>query len=99
MGDYSFSFCDKNRLYNPAWMSPEGFFYIFYVCINITFYSKSMYKKALSKKLDDYSKKPADMWSFAIILWELYTKEIPFEDYLPMQCGILVSIFYFLSLK
>ena len=51
-----------------------------------------MYKKALSKKLDDYSKKPADMWSFAIILWELYTKEIPFEDYLPMQCGILVRI-------
>ena len=34
------------------------------------------------------------MWSFAIILWELYTKEIPFEEYLPIQCGILVKKFY-----
>lgn len=69
MSDYSFSFCDKNRVYNPAWMAPEG----------------------LRKKLDESGKKSADMWSFAIILWELITKVIPFQEYSPMQCGISIS--------
>lgn len=23
MSDYNFSFCDRNKLYSPAWMSPE----------------------------------------------------------------------------
>ena len=26
MSDCRFSFCDRNRVYNPAWMSPEGNF-------------------------------------------------------------------------
>lgn len=30
------------------------------------------------------------MWSFAIILWELYTREVPFGKYSAVQCGLLV---------
>ncbi len=31
------------------------------------------------------------MWSFAVILWELYTREIPFGQCPPMKCGLMVN--------
>ena len=31
------------------------------------------------------------MWSFGVVLWELFTREVPFGEYSPMQCGMLVS--------
>jgi integrin-linked kinase len=51
-----------------------------------------MFIEEFKKKPEEINKKAADMWSFAIILWELYTKEIPFGEYSPMQCGLLVSL-------
>ena len=33
------------------------------------------------------------MWSFAVILWEMHTREIPFGNYLAMQSGILVILY------
>ena len=32
----------------------------------------------------------ADMWSFAIVLWEMVTREVPFNDYSPMQIGMKI---------
>ena len=34
----------------------------------------------------------ADMWSFAIILWELATREVPFADLSPMEMGMKVCV-------
>ena len=39
------------------------------------------------------------MWSFAIILWELYTREIPFENVPPMKCGLMVSFKFTQKIK
>ena len=46
----------------------------------------------------------ADMWSFAMILWELATREVPFAELSPMEMGMKVSLshtcsfFYFANL-
>lgn len=34
----------------------------------------------------------ADMWSFAIILWELATREVPFADLTPMEMGMKIAL-------
>jgi len=36
-------------------------------------------------------RKACDMYSFAIILWEVATGKIPFQGLSPMQVGIKVS--------
>ena len=47
---------------------------------------------ALKNKCDEATKKfAADMWSFGIILWELYSREVPFVDYSPMKCGLKIA--------
>ena len=33
----------------------------------------------------------ADMWSFAILLFELETREVPFADLTPMEIGMKVG--------
>jgi integrin-linked kinase len=35
------------------------------------------------------------MWSFAILLWELATREVPFADLSPMEVGMKVCKYYF----
>lgn len=30
------------------------------------------------------------MWSFAVLLWELATREVPFADLSPMETGMKV---------
>ncbi|VDO96023.1 unnamed protein product [Soboliphyme baturini] len=69
MADAKFSFQEKNRLYYPAWISPE----------------------ALLKPQDSINVKASDMWSFAIVLWELCSREVPFAELSPMQIGMRVN--------
>lgn len=44
----------------------------------------------LQKKRVDTNAEACDMWSFAILLWELATREIPFSHLSPMEIGMKV---------
>jgi hypothetical protein len=46
---------------------------------------------ALQKKPEEINVRAADMWSYAILLWELATREVPFADIPPMELGMKVS--------
>jgi len=70
MADSKFSFQERGRIYNPAWMSPE----------------------ALQKKASDRNWQASDMWSFAVLLWELATREVPFAELSPMEVGMKVAL-------
>ncbi|XP_071086848.1 scaffold protein ILK-like isoform X2 [Haliotis cracherodii] len=70
MADYRFTFHERGKEYNPAWMAPE----------------------AMLKKPAEINMKAADMWSFAILLWELETREVPFADLTPMEIGMKVAL-------
>lgn len=35
--------------------------------------------------------KAADMWSFAVLLWEMATRQVPFADLSPMEIGMKVG--------
>lgn len=58
-----------------------------------------MSPEALSKRPADINHEASDMWSFAVLLWELATREVPFADLSPMECGMKVGaqciIYYF----
>lgn len=69
MGDCKFSFQERGRVYQPAWMSPES----------------------LQRKRAERNWEACDMWSFAIVVWELMTREIPFVDLSPMECGMRIA--------
>ena len=47
-----------------------------------------------SKKVSDINQKAADMWSYAIMLWELATREVPFADMSPMETGMKVGLLF-----
>lgn len=48
--------------------------------------------EALQKKQEDINAKAADMWSYAILLWELATREVPFSDLSPMEMGLKIAL-------
>ncbi|CAG0887301.1 unnamed protein product [Darwinula stevensoni] len=48
--------------------------------------------EALQKKAEDINVKAADMWSYAILLWELATRQVPFAEYSPMEAGMKVAL-------
>ena len=48
----------------------------------------------LAHRPEDFDKRAADMYSFAIILWEVATGKIPFSDLSPMQVGFKVSLMW-----
>ncbi|KAG8544528.1 hypothetical protein GDO81_022321 [Engystomops pustulosus] len=48
--------------------------------------------EALQKRPEDINRRSADMWSFAILLWELVTREVPFADLSNMEIGMKVSL-------
>uniref|UniRef100_A0A1L8DMB4 Putative tyrosine kinase specific for activated gtp-bound n=1 Tax=Nyssomyia neivai TaxID=330878 RepID=A0A1L8DMB4_9DIPT len=50
-----------------------------------------MSPEALQKKRSDRNWEACDMWSFAICVWELATREIPFADLSPMECGMRIA--------
>lgn len=52
-----------------------------------------MSPEALSKKPSDINLEASDMWSFAVLLWELATREVPFADLSPMECGMKVKAY------
>ncbi|XP_045204425.1 integrin-linked protein kinase-like isoform X2 [Mercenaria mercenaria] len=51
-----------------------------------------MAPEALQKKPEDLNLRAADMWSFAIMLFELETREVPFADLTPMEIGMKVAL-------
>uniref|UniRef100_A0A6B2EA51 Putative integrin-linked kinase n=1 Tax=Phlebotomus kandelakii TaxID=1109342 RepID=A0A6B2EA51_9DIPT len=50
-----------------------------------------MSPEALQKRRSDRNWEACDMWSFAICVWELATREIPFADLSPMECGMRIA--------
>jgi integrin-linked kinase len=51
-----------------------------------------MSPEALQKKHTDINVKAADMWSFALLLWELATRQVPFADLSPMEIGMKIAL-------
>ena len=50
-----------------------------------------IYFTALLRKPSEINQRAADMWSFAVLLWELETREVPHADLTPMECGMKVK--------
>ncbi|XP_015274467.1 PREDICTED: integrin-linked protein kinase, partial [Gekko japonicus] len=48
--------------------------------------------EALQKKAEEINRRSADMWSFAVLLWELVTREVPFADLSNMEIGMKVAL-------
>ena len=57
-----------------------------------SYHPQWMAPEALGKSPKNINTKAADMWSFAVLLWELSTREIPFPDLTPMEAGMKVSL-------
>ena len=57
-----------------------------------SYHPQWMAPEALGKSPKNINTKAADMWSFAVLLWELSTREIPFPDLSPMEAGMKVSL-------
>jgi integrin-linked kinase len=47
--------------------------------------------EALAKSPKNINSKAADMWSYAILLWELATREVPFPELTPMEAGMKIA--------
>jgi len=50
-----------------------------------------MAPESLTKHPKTINTRAADMWSFAVLLWELSTREIPFPDLSPMEAGMRIA--------
>ena len=57
-----------------------------------SYHPQWMAPEALNKSPKTINSKAADMWSFAVLLWELSTREVPFPDLSPMEAGMKVRI-------
>ena len=51
-----------------------------------------MAPEALSRSPKQINTKAADMWSFAVLLWELASREVPFPELTPMETGMKVRL-------
>ncbi|KAG7296300.1 hypothetical protein JYU34_021430 [Plutella xylostella] len=51
-----------------------------------------MSPEALLKAPGKRNAEAADMWSLAVLLWELATREVPFADLSPMECGMKIAL-------
>jgi len=47
--------------------------------------------EALVKPVSELNTRAADMWSYAVLLWELATREVPFGDNHPMELGMKIA--------
>jgi len=50
-----------------------------------------MAPEALSRSPKQINTKAADMWSFAVLLWELASREVPFPELTPMETGMKIA--------
>jgi len=50
---------------------------------------------ALQRPFSDINQRVADMWSYAVLLWELATREVPFAELSPMEVGMKVRFNYY----
>ncbi|XP_063363312.1 integrin-linked protein kinase isoform X1 [Cydia amplana] len=48
--------------------------------------------EALQRPRGKRNAEACDMWSFAVLLWELATREVPFADLSPMECGMKIAL-------
>ncbi|XP_015763542.1 PREDICTED: integrin-linked protein kinase-like [Acropora digitifera] len=51
-----------------------------------------MAPEVLQKSPEEVDQRSADMWSYAMILWELVTREVPFGHLSPMEVGMKVAL-------
>jgi len=49
-----------------------------------------LYTIALQRPFLDINQRAADMWNYAVLLWELATREVPFAELSPMEVGMKV---------
>ena len=47
---------------------------------------------ALQHLSSEINTRAADMWSYAVMMWELATREVPFADMSPMEVGMKVVL-------
>lgn len=47
--------------------------------------------EALKKSSSEINSRAADMWSYAVMLWELSMREVPFSDLTPMEAGMRIA--------
>ncbi|XP_037070457.1 integrin-linked protein kinase homolog pat-4-like [Pollicipes pollicipes] len=47
--------------------------------------------EALLKSPSQINRHAADMWSFAVLLWEMATRDVPFAEYSAMEIGMKVA--------
>ena len=66
----------------------------------ITFWPPALFMfclPVLNNEPETVDQRSADMWSFAIILWELSTREVPFANLTPMEMGMKVCLWVALN--
>lgn len=56
------------------------------------YYPGWMSPEALQKKPSEINWEASDMWSYAVLLWELATREVPFADLSPMEAGMKIAL-------
>lgn len=56
------------------------------------YYPAWMSPDALQKRPTDRNWEASDMWSFAILLWELATREVPFAEYSATEVGMKIAL-------
>ncbi|XP_052794111.1 integrin-linked protein kinase-like isoform X1 [Mya arenaria] len=98
----------KINIDDPKYRSPEGTIIgideDLTARINMADYSFSFHEKgklyspawmapeAMQKRPDEINVRASDMWSFAILLFELETREVPFADLTSMEIGMKVAL-------
>ena len=97
MADAKFSFQEKGKLLNiyivkELYHKAYLYFYHQSTLLGKNYHPQWMAPEALQKSPKTINVKAADMWSFAVLLWELSAREVPFADLSPMEAGMKVCL-------
>ena len=82
----TFSFMEQKKIFRPNWCSPEG------IASDVKFIC-SLSFAVLLHRYEDQHRRSSDMYSFAMLLWELATMQVPFGDLPVMAVGLKVFVF------